>query len=208
MPPLKSKVARDTRPNAREAILAAAQIVLQRDGFANLSTRRVAAEAGVPLSQIHYHFGCKDELILALLDRRDDQLLERQAHMYASGVPLSERWRQACDFLDQDIASGYVRLLQECIAQGWSNPAIAEKARRILLRWLDLLTDVAEESEALLGGFAPFTPREIASMVAKAFIGAESTLLLSVDEERDPIRGALRKVGDMIENLEKKGRAP
>ena len=29
------------------------------DGYANLSTRRVADSAGVPLSQIHYHFGSK-----------------------------------------------------------------------------------------------------------------------------------------------------
>ena len=41
---------------------------LLADGYAGLSTRKVAEEAGVPLSQLHYHFGSKGGLILALLE--------------------------------------------------------------------------------------------------------------------------------------------
>jgi hypothetical protein len=29
---------------------------------------------------------------------------------------VSEQWNRACDYLDEDIASGYVRILQELIA--------------------------------------------------------------------------------------------
>ena len=41
---------------------------LLADGYANLSTRAVAEAAEVPLSQIHYHFGSKQQLILAVLE--------------------------------------------------------------------------------------------------------------------------------------------
>ena len=54
-------------------------------------------------------------------------------------------------------------------------------------------------------------PREVATLVAKAFLGAESMLLLGIDEKRDPIRGGLRKIGDVIEareNANKLGEAP
>jgi len=37
----------------RTAILDAARERLLADGYANLSTRKVAVEAGVPLSQLH-----------------------------------------------------------------------------------------------------------------------------------------------------------
>ena len=43
-----------------------------------LSTRDVAAAAGVPLSQIHYHFGSKQGLVLALFEYLNAQLLDRQ----------------------------------------------------------------------------------------------------------------------------------
>ena len=38
-------------------VLEAAKKVLRQNGYSKLSTRDVAAAAGVPLSQIHYHFG-------------------------------------------------------------------------------------------------------------------------------------------------------
>jgi AcrR family transcriptional regulator len=64
--------------DTRSAIVAAARGRLLADGYANLSTRRVADAAGVPLSQIHYHFGSKRQLILAVLAAENERLLERQ----------------------------------------------------------------------------------------------------------------------------------
>jgi AcrR family transcriptional regulator len=180
------------------------QAVLGRDGFAGLTTREVARTAGVPLSQIHYHFGSKQGLFLALLDHLDRQLLERQQRMFASDAPLSAKWREACDFLDDDMDSGYVRLLQEAIAQGWSDPAVAEKVRQRMSGWTRLLAEVASQAEPALGGLGPFSAAEVASLVGAAFIGAESKLLLGLDESRFPLRSALRKVGDVIEIMEKR----
>ena len=53
--------------DTRGTILEAARNVLLQDGYAKLSTRRVAELADVPLSQIHYHFGSKQQLILGVL---------------------------------------------------------------------------------------------------------------------------------------------
>ena len=57
--------------DTRTAILEAARSRLLADGYAGLSTRKVADEAGVPLSQLHYHFGSKSGLILELLRERE-----------------------------------------------------------------------------------------------------------------------------------------
>jgi AcrR family transcriptional regulator len=89
----------------RELILEAARAGLLADGYAGLSTRKVALGAGVPLSQLHYHFGGKQQLILSVLVRENDRLLERQSRMYGEGRPLWERYDQACDFLDEDLVS-------------------------------------------------------------------------------------------------------
>ena len=101
-------------------LLEAAKKVLRQNGHSGLSTRDVATAAGVPLSQIHYHFGSKQGLMLALFDYLNAQLLDRQNAMFHdSALTLSQRWDRACDYLDEDIASGYVRVLQELIAASW-----------------------------------------------------------------------------------------
>ena len=133
-------------PDTAQAILAAARERLLVDGYAGLSTRKVAQQAGVPLSQVHYHFGSKGGMVLALLESENRRRLARQTGMYAQKLPLWRRYEQACDFLEDDLESGYVRVLQEMIAAGWSTPEIAEAARTVLQGWYELLTEVATEA--------------------------------------------------------------
>jgi AcrR family transcriptional regulator len=186
----------------RAAILEAARQRLLLDGFAGLSTRAVAEEAGVPLSQVHYHFGSKQQLILDLLKAEDARRLARQTRMYAEDRPLWQRYEQACDFLEDDLESGYVRVLQEMIAAGWSDPAIGERVRDLLLGWLDLLTDVVREAERKLGSLGPFPALEMATLIGQAFLGGESMVLLGFDRSQVPVRSALRRFALLIRALE------
>lgn len=193
------------RPEGRTrvTILEAARERLLADGYANLSTRKVAAEAGVPLSQLHYHFGSKSGLILALLELENQRRLDRQRTMYAApGVPLWQRYEQACDYLEDDLDSGYVRVLQEMIAAGWSEPALGEVVRGLLLGWSALLTDVFTEAEAEHGALGPFTAAEVAALVSAIFLGSESMLLLGFDRQMLPIRSSLRRLGQLFRTWE------
>ena len=184
-------------------LLAAAKKVLRKSGYSALSTRDVAAAAGVPLSQIHYHFGSKEGLMLALFEYLNDELLDRQQAMFGNpALKLSEQWDLACTYLDEDLASGYVRVLQELWAAGYSNPQIAKVVRAGILRWQKLLTRVAREAEARFGAFHNLAPEDTAALVAAAFIGSEAYILLGAETSELPIRKALRKVGELIRKLE------
>lgn len=190
------------------AILDAAKTVLHRNGYAGLSTRDVAAEAGVPLSQIHYHFGSKQGLILGLFEYLNVQLLDRQDTMFGdTSLKISEQWDKACDYLEDDIASGYVRVLQELIAASWSDPAVADVVRRGIMGWVELIKAVAQRGERELGGLGPLTAEEIAALVANVFIGAESLHLLGLEQRGSPVRDALRRIGDLIRILEDRSSA-
>jgi AcrR family transcriptional regulator len=200
--------ARDTRSDGtRIAILDAARKRLLADGYAGLSTRKVAVSAGVPLSQLHYHFGSKQQLILSLLEEENRRRLERQTHMYAQDLPLWQRYEQACDVFEDDLDSGYVRLLQEMIAAGWSNPAVGAAVRDMLRGWLQLLTDVAREAEKRYGPLGPFTSEEIAGLIGQAFMGGEAMLLLGFDRRQWPIRSGLRRMSAVIRQWEQEGEA-
>ncbi len=184
----------------RDLLLAAEQCLLE-DGFAALSTRRVAERAETPLSQIHYHFGSKQGLLLALYEHLNNGLLDRQREMFASDLPLSKQWDLACDYLDKDMASGFVRVLSELSAASWSNPEIAAAVRNGQRGWYDLLTEVVEKAADRLGGLGPFTPAGLAAMVGSLFIGVEAKLLLGGDNT-ETLLHALRAIGDVIKNME------
>ena len=186
----------------REAILEAARNRLLADGYAHLSTRKVAAEAGVPLSQLHYHFGSKNGLILALLEIENRRRLERQRAMYDDQAPLWQRYERACDYFDEDIESGYVRVLQEMIAAGWSEPSVGAAVRELLFGWYQLLVDVVRETEEEHGPLGPFTSDEVAALIGNLFIGSEALLLLGFDRQTIPIRSSLRRVGQLLRSWE------
>ena len=188
--------------DTRLRILVAAKGELLDVGYAKLSTRGIAEAAGVPLSQIHYHFGSKQNLMLAVLDMENQKRLARQAAMYQSNLPLWKQWQQACDFFDEDLESGYVRVLMEMTAAGWSNREIAGAVSTQVQGWFDLLAEVAQRSAERFGSLGPFTPQEVAALAGLPFLGAEAVILLGLDESKIAARPALRKIGELLRMLE------
>ena len=89
------EVATSRRETATSALLDAAERLLIETGHAGLTTRRVAAEAGVNHGLVHYYFGSMEELLLQVVERFTDRLAERQKTMYEADVPFLEKWRTA-----------------------------------------------------------------------------------------------------------------
>jgi AcrR family transcriptional regulator len=184
-------------------LLEAAKKVLRQNGYAALSTRDVAAAAGVPLSQIHYHFGSKQGMVLALFEYLNAGLLDRQNAIFGdASLKLSEQWDRACDYFDDDIASGFVRVLQELIAASWAAPVVAQVVRSALMQWVDLIVGAARKAERELDGLGLLTPEELGAFAANAFIGAESLYLLGLEKKGSPVRRALRRIGDLARSAE------
>lgn len=191
-----------TAVDTRTLLLEAVRGCLLADGYAGLSTRKVAEQARVSLSQVHYYFGSKQGLVLALLEEENRRRLDRQTSMYAEDTPLWLRYERACDFLEDDLDSGYVRVLQEMIAAGWSNEEVGQPVRELVGGWFALLVDVVREAERRHGPLGPFTAEEIATLVGTVFFGGEALLLLGFDRQVLPIRAALRRIGVVIRQLE------
>jgi AcrR family transcriptional regulator len=202
----RSRAVVDAAVGTRGLIIEAARLRLLADGYAGLSTRKVADQAGVPLSQLHYYFGSKQGLILALFEQENQRRLERQRRLYAQDLPLWQRYERACDYLEDDLESGYVRVLQEMIAAGWSNEEVGAAVRELLGGWYQLLAEVAQEAERRHGPLGPFTAEEVAALVTAMFIGAEALILVGFDRKMLPVRAALRRIGVLIRRLEE-GRA-
>jgi len=78
--------------DARTALLDATQRLMLSEGYAAVTSRRVAAEAGVNPGLVYYYFGPMDELFLEVFRRSAARSLERQAEALASEQPLWALW--------------------------------------------------------------------------------------------------------------------
>lgn len=186
----------------RENILQAAELILHKQGYAGLTTRDVASHAGVQLSQIHYHFKSRRGLLLGLFEELNNRLLRRQTEMFANDLPLWRQWKLACDYLDEDLDSGYVRILNELAAAGWSDPEIGQAVRNAMAGWNQLLTDAARRGGERFGGLGPFAPEDVAALVSSVFVGAEINVLSGHENAKVPVRRALRRFGELIRQFE------
>jgi AcrR family transcriptional regulator len=88
-------------------ILDAAFRRLAQEGYAALSVREIAKDAGVNHALINYHFRTRDQLVIAVLDAANRRLLERQTSMYREPGGFAEKWAQAGGY-EADRA-GFVR---------------------------------------------------------------------------------------------------
>ncbi|MCD0453043.1 TetR family transcriptional regulator [Actinocorallia sp. API 0066] len=58
----------------RRELVTAASRVIAREGVAAATTRRIAAEAGLPLGTVHYWFAGKDDLLAAVVEAAVEDL--------------------------------------------------------------------------------------------------------------------------------------
>lgn len=76
----------------RTALLDATEQIMMEEGYAAVSSRRVANRAGANPGLVYYYFGTMDELFIALFQRGADQSFRRQAEALSSDQPLWRVW--------------------------------------------------------------------------------------------------------------------
>jgi AcrR family transcriptional regulator len=80
------------RSKTRAALLDAAEQLMLHEGYAAVTSRRVAERADVKPGLVHYYFPTMDDLFIALLHRQGEQGLERQARALEAEQPLWSLW--------------------------------------------------------------------------------------------------------------------
>lgn len=130
------------RADAETKLLDAAERLQVEIGYSAITTRNVAAEAGVNHGLVHYYFGSMEELFVQVLERFTDRLIERQREMYESDQPFVEKWRTAMDYLDADFESGYQKVWLELLALSWNRPDLRDRVARVNAEWRRVLTPV------------------------------------------------------------------
>jgi AcrR family transcriptional regulator len=139
------------RSAAEDALLDAAERLLVDIGYAGITTRRLAEEAGVNHGLVHYYFGSIENLLVRTLERFTERLIVRQREMYADPeIPFIEKWRTAMRYLvSEDVA--YEKVWLELQALAWNRPELRERVDHVNAEWRAVLTEAFAEPREQYG---------------------------------------------------------
>jgi TetR/AcrR family transcriptional regulator len=98
----------EDRLRTRAAILDATEAVMREEGYAAVTSRRVAERAGLKSQLVHYHFGSMDELFQELFRRNDNLHLAVHLSAATSQRPIEAIWRIANEEAGMDTVSEFV----------------------------------------------------------------------------------------------------
>ena len=76
----------------RAVLLDVTEELMRTEGYAAISSRRVASEAGVTGALVHYYFPTLDDLFVEVFRRGAEQNLERHARALEKPQPLRALW--------------------------------------------------------------------------------------------------------------------
>jgi AcrR family transcriptional regulator len=114
-------------PSTPEAILDAVEAIMKEEGYAAVSSRRVAEKAGLKSRLAGYHFGTMDELFLAVLHRMEDRHFAQCAKIIDADNQLEYMWNMILDSTD-------MVLMLEFTALAVHRKAIRKQIARVIER--------------------------------------------------------------------------
>ncbi len=191
-------------------ILDAAFRCLASKGYAALSVREIAKDAGVNHALISYYFGTKDRLVIAVLDEANRRLLQRQREMYAAPGRFADKWAQARSFYESDVASGFVRVQAELYAASLSNDELRQQFVPRVQAWKHVVLEAVRDALRTYRPQLPeaFDAEAIATLISEFWLGMEFARLIGNDEEQARHEKALDAVESMLIALESGTKTP
>lgn len=133
----------EAKASPRAAILDATEHIMLEEGYAAVSSRKVAGLAGITSQLLHYYFRTMDDLFIALFQRMEEKYDEYFARAVASDHPIRELWK-----LNMNPASA--NLIHEFKALATHRKTIraliARSARRDRSMHVAALSRIMEES--------------------------------------------------------------
>src|SRR6478752_6153549 len=169
----------------RTALVQAALRVVARDGVAAATTRRIVAEAGMPLASFHYVFASRDELMAELIET---VVAGEQSDLAPAFDPAPTELREAVRSglqhyfegvrADPDREKAMFELTQWALRE----PGFADLARRQYDRYYDVAERAARDAARLTGREWALPLPEIARLLVTLTDGLTVAWLVTRDD--------------------------
>lgn len=178
------RIGTETSPT-RAALLDAAGALMVEEGYAAVTSRKVAARAGLKPQLVHYYFRTMDDLFLALFRRGAEHNLQRLSAGLASPTPLRALWEVMTD-------PAGTRLMMEFLALANHRKSIRAEIAAYAERFRAMQVEAAARLLADRGADAPDADP---AAVVTALVGVAQVLVL---EEALGVRTGHRETQEMV----------
>jgi AcrR family transcriptional regulator len=167
----------DAKTRTRRQILEVAADILEREGAQAVSTRSVAAAAGIRAASLYQLFGDKDGLLAALAIHAFDIYLADKRTLVRTDDPVADMRRGWDIHVDFGLRHPAFYLLMYGTDRPGRRPPAADEAHDLLLKFLD---------RAAAAGRLRVPPAMAARLTLAAVTGVTLSLIGASAEDRDP----------------------
>lgn len=94
----------------RAAIIQATLEIMREEGYAAVSSRKIAEKAGLKSKLVHYYFKTMDDLFVAVFRHSEERYFEAQSRALTSDQPLRRLWELSADATNTKITGELVAL--------------------------------------------------------------------------------------------------
>ena len=183
----------------REQMVAAARVVLARDGVASTSLRAVAAEAGVPLGTMQYAFRSKELLLRAVIEDVVAEIADVLKHTADREQGLAHAIRQGLTTFWSELVQGHVGLQMmqyELALYSQRTPGQEDLARRQYESYAAAVAEWCQASAEAAGETCALAFDQLARLVVGGIDGLILQGLCAPDEARS--RSDVAALAEMI----------
>jgi AcrR family transcriptional regulator len=172
--PDRGRSTRAGKLDPKGALLDAAEKILISEGYAGVTTRRVASVAGLNQALVHYHFGSLPALYLAVHDRMSERFQRRIIRIFASSEPLTVKWQQLQELMFySEVGMGYPKIHLELMTLAANRPDLKD---RVVARLAFMRTILIEALRAQLRGSAALEEKDLVAIATMAQLALQGCL--------------------------------
>ncbi|BEP29886.1 TetR/AcrR family transcriptional regulator [Helicovermis profundi] len=176
------------KTNQSKIILQAAFKCISTRGYANVSMREIADEAGVVLSQIHYYYKNKEGLFVEVIKlMMNDYLVEIEDHL-KNGITPKEKISGLIIYF-QEVLRGkpkLFRVLYDLSSMALWSETFSKLLSNLFSDVADLIDKYALNNITLKSNLSKYSSIAISRMIFGAMFGTAIQVILDPDEEKLP----------------------
>ncbi len=173
--PKKDSTSENLAERRRYDLLEAAYILIGKRGLEGLRTRDIAAGAGVNISTLHYYFGSKEALLLALVEHTRDKFRP------SGSIPTSLREHFEGAFRTFQTTPYLSAVLEELTLRGQRDAATRTALSDLHNGWNAVVADLIRKEIGRGGLRQNLDPEASARVITSFVLGAMVQLSVNPD---------------------------
>ena len=185
--------------NQSEKILNAATKCISQNGYANVSLRDIAEEAGVALSQVNYYYKNKEGLFIEVIKTLSKGYLVNVEECLKNGDTSKKRLASLSNYF-QDMLNNdpqLIRLLCDMISMSIWSKAFGNLLKSLFKELSGLIEkNIFQDTIFTNNNLENYSPSTLARMILGVLLG--TSIQISIDPQENNISESLNIVSELL----------